>query len=200
MNIYDLKPLKEEIRGTLIWVEYPNGEIKKLAAESFNIEDGTLFLIVKENSNVPFNPLKLGSLFDYLNNERKFDCWDGYKNDALFEGPNTLYDCDIKVYDANSDQVFELEEFNIKNGAIIFKAVPPCKEVDTQMSPKRLKTDTALGSLVAESYNDGYAKGIKISLNGDIVALVDVTQDEEIRLIGYKEDCDEPSLFYSLNR
>lgn len=199
MNIYDLKPLREEIRETLIWVEYPNGEIKKLAAKSFNIEDGTLFLKTEENAFL-FNPFKLGSLFDYLDHERKYDCWDGYKNDALFEGPNTLYDCDIKVYDANLNQVFELEEFNIKNGSIIFKAVPPCKEVDAQMSPKRLKTDTALGSLVAESYNDGYAKGIKISLNGNIVALVDVTEDEEIRLIGYKEDCDEPSLFYSLNR
>ncbi|SEF89365.1 hypothetical protein [Lachnospira multipara] len=198
MNIYDLKPLKEVIRGALIWVEYPNGEINKLA-ESFNIEDEALFLTVEENSNVPFNPLKLGSLFDYLDHERKYDCWHGYKDDAILEGPNTLYDCDIKVYDANSDQVFELEEFNIKNESIIFKAVP-CEEVNTQMSPKRLKTDTALGSLVAESYNDGYAKGIKISLNGNIVALVDVTEDEEIRLIGYKGDCDEPSLFYSINR
>jgi hypothetical protein len=199
MNIHDLKLLKEEIRGALIWVEYPNGEMNNLA-ESFNIEDGTLFLTVEENSNVPFNPLKLGSLLDYLNHERKFDCWDGYKNDALFEGPNTLYDCDIKVYKANTDQVFELAEYAIQGGDVIFKAVSLCEEVDTQMSPKRLKTDTALGPLVAKSYNDVYAKGIKISLNGDIVALVDVTEDEEIRLIGYKGDCDEPSLFYSLNR
>ena len=197
MNIYDLKPLKD--RGALIWVEYPNGEIKDLATKSFKLFDGTLYLKTEENSAFKFNPLKLGSLFDYLDHERKYDCWDGYKNDTLFEGPNTLYDCDIKVYDANLDQIFELEEFNIKNGSIIFKAVP-CEEVDTQMLPNRLKTDTALGSLVAESYNDGYAKGIKISLNGDIVALVDVTEDEEIRLIGYKGDCDEPSLFYSLNR
>lgn len=74
------------------------------------------------------------------------------------------------------------------------------KNETSKESREELKIDTSVGSLTAEPYDDGCAKGIKISVNGDIVALIDVTEEEEIRLIGYKENYDEPSLHYSINR
>lgn len=74
------------------------------------------------------------------------------------------------------------------------------KNETSKESREELKIDTALGSLTAEPYDEGCAKGVKISINGNIVALIDVTEEEEIRLVGYKENYDEPSLYYSINR
>ena len=74
------------------------------------------------------------------------------------------------------------------------------KNETSKESKEELKIDTALGLLAVEPYDEGCAKGVKISLNGNAVALIDVTDEEELRLIGYKEDRDEPSLYYSINR
>lgn len=63
-----------------------------------------------------------------------------------------------------------------------------------------LKVETSAGTLIAKSYDDGCAKGVNIRVNGIAVAIIDVTNDGEIRLLGYKEECDEPSFYYSVNR
>ena len=65
---------------------------------------------------------------------------------------------------------------------------------------ENLKVGTSIGPLIAEPYDDGSAKGVQISVNGVVAALIDVTEDGEIRLVGYKEYRDEPSLLYSVNR
>ncbi len=150
MNIYDLKPLNELKEKKPIYVRLPDGEVG-LLVESFNIEDGTLFLTFKEkltvNGVTSETPLASDSLLDYLDHERLCDCWDGHKYDALFEGSNALYDCDIKVYNAITDQVFELERMDVLDTIIVFytfgpktdskdKPVSLCNlEVDVQMLP-----------------------------------------------------------------
>ncbi len=74
------------------------------------------------------------------------------------------------------------------------------KNETSKESREEIRIDTTLGSLIAKPYDEGCAKGVEISVNGNIVAIIDVTDDEELRLIGYKEDRDEPSLYYSINR
>lgn len=142
MNIYDLGPLSKIEEKKLIYAKLPSGEIAVLN-ESFDIEDGTLFLTLEEGSKTP---LTSDSLLNYLEHERQCDCWDGHKYDALFDGSNTLYDCDIKVYNAITNQVFELEGMDILDTMIVLyafgsrtskdKPVSLCNlEVDVQMLP-----------------------------------------------------------------
>lgn len=141
MNIYDLGPLSKVEEKKLIYVKLPSGEIAVLD-ESFDIEDGTLFLTFKEDLKTP---LTSDSLLNYLDHERQCDCWDGHKYDTLFEGSNTLYDCDIKVYNAITNQEFELEGVDVLDTMIVLyafgsrtdskdKLIPLCNlEVDVQM-------------------------------------------------------------------
>jgi len=75
------------------------------------------------------------------------------------------------------------------------------EECDNVENTKEILTvNTSEGLLIAESYDDGCAKGVNIRVNENAVAIIDVTNDGEIRLLGYKEQCDEPSFYYSVNR
>ena len=71
---------------------------------------------------------------------------------------------------------------------------------DMENTKDSLEVNTSEGLLTTEPYDDGFAKGLKIAVNGNIAAHVDVTDDGEIRILGYKEYCDEPSMYYSVNR
>ena len=60
--------------------------------------------------------------------------------------------------------------------------------------------ETAAGTLIAEPYDDECAKGMKLIIKDEIIGMCDVTEDGEIRLLGYHESSDEPSICYSINR
>lgn len=52
-----------------------------------------------------------------------------------------------------------------------------------------------------KEYDDGCARGVKILVNDEIVAAVDITRpDDEIRIISYKEGSDEPTNIANYNR
>lgn len=66
--------------------------------------------------------------------------------------------------------------------------------------------NTDAGLLRVEEYNDGVARGVMISLNDDIVAMVDVLarapgeETGEARVLVYKEGSDEPNTMTTVNR
>ena len=111
-----------------------------------------------------------------------------------FDAPKELLDL---VYNCIKTSYHEGYEDGHKAGLKDGKESAEHERVQLKES---LKMDTPAGLLIAESYDDGFAKGAKISVNGEIVALIDVIDDGEIRLLGYKEQCDEPSICYSVNR
>ena len=98
--------------------------------------------------------------------------------------------------------LFFMLKTKIITATMIFvnKGAKKGENINMKSTKESLKVDTSEGLLIVESYDDGCAKGVKISVNGDTVALIDVTNDGEIRLLGYKEQCDEPSIYYSVNR
>ena len=93
------------------------------------------------------------------------------------------------AYDEINDYVEEIDEDEYKRAN---KEVSVCKDGS--------KIETAAGTLIAQPYDDGCAKGMKLIIKDEIIGMCDVTEDGEIRLLGYHDGSDEPSICYSINR
>lgn len=67
-----------------------------------------------------------------------------------------------------------------------------------------MKIKTSVGVIKAKSYDDGMAKGIELTLNGDIVCMLDVMEhptEGGTRLIVYSEYYeDEPTYVIDINK
>ena len=62
---------------------------------------------------------------------------------------------------------------------------------------------TSAGKITTRFYDDGIAKGVQIHLNDEIVAMLDVYEDEpegEARVLVYCNSDDEPTHCISINR
>jgi hypothetical protein len=62
---------------------------------------------------------------------------------------------------------------------------------------------TSAGEITTRFYDDGIAKGLQVYLNDELVAMLDVYEDEpegEARVLVYCNDDDEPTHCISINR
>ena len=62
---------------------------------------------------------------------------------------------------------------------------------------------TKAGVITTRFYDDGIAKGIQVYLNDELVAMLDVYEDEpegEARVLVYCKNDDEPTHCISINR
>lgn len=66
----------------------------------------------------------------------------------------------------------------------------------------KMEIATQAGLLTAKYYDDGCAEGIQVSLDGEIIAMIDVYKEDnaECRVITYKLDQDDPHKIVSVNR
>ncbi len=142
MTIYDLKGLNKSGTKRPIFAMLPDDELVELE-EEFDIEDGVLYLTLKENVETKLDSI---SLLQYLDHERQDDCWDGHKSDNLFEGTNTLYDCEVMIYNDITGDTFSLTSVGIESDKVILYTwgstqsesdpIQLCNlEVDIQMLP-----------------------------------------------------------------
>ncbi len=107
---------------------------------------------------------------------------------------SSKYKCDFLGYDDNA----EMLDIGWKKG---FPGSNILNQIVEEIENVLEKKEENIMKIKAKKYDDGCARGIQILVNDKIVASVDITRpDDEIRIISYKEDVDEPVNITSYNR
>ena len=116
--VWDLKPLKNIKSNTPVRCQMPDGTKRDITCQYYVVDGDCYFFILNKEIEGYDNPSNIRDILVDIDCERQHDCWDGYKNDNLFEGNNSFYDCGLYLAEPTDNDTDFGKIYNVINTKI----------------------------------------------------------------------------------